>query len=87
MSAEDFADSQTVFQIGVPPRRIDLLCSIEPVAFDEAWATRATLHLDDLDVLVIGMKALLANKAASNRLQDRADAEALGALVTRTRRR
>jgi len=81
VSAEDFADSQTVFQIGVPPRRVDLLCSIEPVAFDEAWAARETLHLDDLDVPVISAQALLANKEASDRLQDQADAEVIRGLL------
>lgn len=87
VTVEDFTDSQTVFQIAVPPRRVDLLCSIEPVAFDEAWAGRETLHLNDLDVPVISAQALLANKEASDRLQDQADAEALRALLGRTRRR
>jgi hypothetical protein len=36
VTPDNFADPRTVFQIGVPLRRIDLLCSIEPVAFDEA---------------------------------------------------
>jgi hypothetical protein len=86
VTADDFADPQTVFQIGVPPRRVDLLCSIEPVAFDQAWAARETLHLDDLDVPVIGLRGLLANKEASDRLQDRADAEVIRGLLTRSRK-
>jgi hypothetical protein len=86
VTADDFADPQTVFQIGVPPRRADLLCSVEPVAFDQAWATREVLHLEDLDVPVIGLKALLANKEASARLQDQADAEVIRDLLKRSRK-
>ena len=69
------------------PHGDGLLCSIEPVAFDEAWTGRETLPLDDLRVPVISAEALLANKEASDRLQDQADPEALRALLKRPPRR
>ncbi len=87
LTADDFADPQTVFQIGVPPRRVDLLCSVEPVDFDIAWAGREVLRLDDLEVPVIGLRALLANKGASTRLQDQADAEVIRALLGKPARK
>ena len=36
-----------VFQIGLPPRRIDLLTSIANVEFDEAWwpAPQIMIHV------------------------------------------
>ena len=75
-----------MFQIGVPPRRVDIVCSIEGVAFDEAWADREILRLDEVGVPVIGLEALLANKEATGRLQDRADAEVIHALLKRRAR-
>lgn len=33
----DFARPGLVYQIGLPPRRIDLLTEISGVSFDEAW--------------------------------------------------
>jgi hypothetical protein len=77
VTADDFADPRTVFQIGVPPRRVDVVCSIEGVAFDAAWGDREILRLDEVDVPVIGLEALLANKEATGRLQDQADAEVI----------
>ena len=38
LSVEDLKSPDTVFQIGVAPRRIDLLTSIDGVEFDDAWA-------------------------------------------------
>jgi hypothetical protein len=83
VTADDLADPRTVFQIGVPPRRVDLVCSIEGVAFEKAWAGRKTLRLDELQVPVIGLEAMLVNKEATGRLQDQADAEVIRALLKR----
>jgi hypothetical protein len=86
LTAEDLADPRTVFQIGVPPRRVDVVCSIEGVAFDAAWSDREILRIDEVDVPVIGLEALLANKEATGRLQDQADAEVIHALLKRRAR-
>ena len=42
----DFARSGTVYQIGLPPRRIDVLTEISGVTFDEAWASRVMAEVD-----------------------------------------
>ena len=65
----------TVFQIGVAPNRIDLLTSIDAVAFDETWTSRITVRIEGLDVPVIGREHLLRNKRATGRPRDLADAE------------
>jgi hypothetical protein len=51
VTAEDLANRNTVFQIGVPPRRVDLVCSIDGVDFATAWADRETRHLVDPSAL------------------------------------
>jgi hypothetical protein len=81
LTVANFADRHSVFQIGVPPRRVDLVCSIDGVDFAAAWADRETLHLDELNVPVIGLRAMLANKESTGPLQDLADAEVIRALL------
>ena len=75
ISVEDFLKSDTVFQIGVAPRRIDLLTSISGVEFEVAWAQRKITRLDDqIEVAVLGREQLLINKLASGRPKDLLDA-------------
>ncbi len=71
--AADFAQPGAVYQIGLPPRRIDLLTEISGVTFDEAWASRATAEVEGRTVSFIGREALIKNKEASGRLKDAAD--------------
>ena len=40
ITADDFTKDDVVFQIGVVPRRIDILTSVSGVGFDEAWPER-----------------------------------------------
>jgi hypothetical protein len=74
---KDFATPGLVYQIGLPPRRIDILTEISGVSFDEAWGSRELADLDGLSVPFLGREALLANKRASGRLKDLADVERL----------
>jgi hypothetical protein len=50
----DLTRDGTVFQLGVPPRRIDFLTSIDGVKFEDAWPQRLTSRFEDLEVTVIG---------------------------------
>jgi hypothetical protein len=70
---DDFARPGLVYQIGLPPRRIDLLTEISGLSFDEAWASRQPAELDGRTVHFIGREALLTNKKASGRPKDLAD--------------
>ncbi len=73
----DLIRSDTVIQLGVAPRRIDLLTSIDGVEFDEAWSGRIEITIDDLRVPVIGRAHLIRNKRAVGRPQDLADVSRL----------
>ena len=77
VTADDFAQSGTVYQIGLPPRRIDVLTEISGVTFDEAWASRVMAEVDGRSVGFIGRAALLRNKEAAGRPKDIADAARL----------
>src|SRR5689334_11092308 len=40
ISQVDFEKPGTIYQIGLPPRRIDILTEISGVSFEEAWSSR-----------------------------------------------
>ena len=77
VSVEDFADEDTVFQIGVEPVRIDILPGISGVEFDAAWARRIRAEYADVAVSLISRDDYVANKSASGRPHDLRDIEAL----------
>ena len=77
VTEEDFVRSGMVVQIGVTPRRIDLLTAIDGVEFDEAWRDRIEVEIDGLRVPVISREHLLRNKRATGRTKDAADARRL----------
>jgi hypothetical protein len=65
VTAADFTQPGAVYQIGLPPRRIDVLTEISALTFDEAWASRITAEIDGRTVSFIGREALLKSKEAS----------------------
>jgi hypothetical protein len=77
VKAADFAAYDGVLQIGLPPRRIDILNRADGITFEEAVAERACFTLDGRTIPVIGRAALLKNKRAAGRPQDIADVEAI----------
>jgi hypothetical protein len=74
----DFGRPDRVVQVGLPPRRIDILTSISGVVFEDAWPDRVTHETEGLSVPFLGRDALVRNKRASGRAKDLADLEALG---------
>jgi len=79
-SSSDLTTPDTVLQIGVPPRRIDVLTGITGVTFAAAWAGRIEQELAGMRLPVLGRDALVANKRATARRKDLSDLEALGEL-------
>ena len=77
LTREDLVSPEIVFQVGLPPRRIDILTSISGVDFDTAWSNRTTLRISGMDLPFIGRGDLLANKRAAGRPKDIADVWAL----------
>lgn len=73
----DFASYDGELQIGLPPRRIDLINRADGITFDEAVAAGDGFELAGRQIPVIGFDALIKNKRASARPQDLADVAAL----------
>ena len=77
LTTDDLSKAGTVFQIGVPPLRIDLMTAIDGVDFTEAWPDRFSTSFGGVPVFVISRHHLITNKRTAARLQDLADVERL----------
>jgi hypothetical protein len=77
LTEADLQTPDTVFQMGVPPRRIDLLTSLTGLEFEQAWADRVEGRFGELLCPYIGRDALIRNKRALGRPRDLADLELL----------
>jgi predicted nucleotidyltransferase len=77
LQAADFLVPDQIIQLGYPPSRIDLLTSIPGVTFDECYASRVEVKIDEVTVNFIDLEHLKKSKKASGRLQDLADVENL----------
>ena len=73
LTIDDLAKPDTVFQIGLPPARVDILSGISGVTFEEAWPRRMTVTLEGLDVAVLSRDDFIANKRAAGRPKDLLD--------------
>jgi hypothetical protein len=75
IQATDFCSPGTLYQIGLPPRRIDVHTAISGVDFETAYSTRVFSK----NLPFIGRDALLTNKRAAARPKDLVDVEQLEA--------
>lgn len=77
LTAADLEAEGTIYQVGVPPNRIDVITTVDGVEFADAWGDRCDVEIDGLTVPVIGRRALIANKRTVARPQDLVDADLL----------
>lgn len=77
LTADDLSKKETIFQIGLPPLRIDIITNIDGVEFEEAWPDRLETSFGDVRAFVISRHHLITNKKTAARLQDLADVQQL----------
>jgi predicted nucleotidyltransferase len=77
VSADLFLAENRVVTLGVPPFRLELLTTISGVTFADCFARRIRAAIDGVDVSLISLADLKANKAASGRLKDLDDLQHL----------
>ena len=80
---DDLTKAGTIFQIGVPPLRIDIITEIDGVEFEDAWPDRLETGFGGVPSFVISRHHLIKNKKTAARLQDLADVEKLEAIENR----
>lgn len=69
-----------VAYLGVPPVRVDILRTVDGVDTEAVLSRTVIVVIDGLAIPVINLDDLIANKLASGRPQDLADAAALEAI-------
>lgn len=74
ITEETFLEQNIVYQIGVAPRRIDVLTHIDGVDFQNAFKNKRVIELEGLTIPIISKEDLLKNKLATGREKDRLDA-------------
>jgi hypothetical protein len=80
LTQADLAREGTVFQIGVAPRRIDVITTASGLRFEETFSRSTVVEVEGLRVHVPSVADLIRNKRATGRTKDLADAEALETL-------
>ena len=77
LTREDLQTDGTIFQIGVAPRRVDIITAASGLQFEETFERSLAMDIEGIEVHVPSVDDLICNKRASGRTKDLADAEAL----------
>jgi hypothetical protein len=82
ITKEDLQKDGTIFQIGVAPRRIDIITAASGLQFENTYQNSILVNIEGIDVRIPSIDDLIINKKATGRTKDLADAEALESLNT-----
>ena len=77
LNENDFAGEGIIFQIGVAPRRIDIMTQIDGVTYDEADEDKIVVEVEELKLTVLSLDKLIKNKMSTGREKDELDAKYL----------
>ena len=82
LTKEDLQKEGTIFQIGVAPRRIDIITAASGLQFEETYGRSLSVKIEGIEVHIPSIDDLIRNKRAMGGTKDLADAEALESLKT-----
>lgn len=77
IQADEFSNEGIIFQIGVIPRRIDIITKIDGVTYEEADEDKIIVEIEGLKLPVISLEKLIKNKIAAGRDKDKLDIKTL----------
>jgi len=77
LTGKTFMEKGIVFQIGIAPRRIDLITHIDGVDFSDAYPSRKTIIIEGLNLPFISKENLIQNKKSTGRDKDLVDVKHL----------
>jgi len=77
IEVNDFANEGIVFQIGVTPRRIDIITHLDGVSFDEADEDKIIVEVEGLKLPILSFDKLIKNKLSTGRERDELDVKLL----------
>jgi hypothetical protein len=72
-----FLKEKQIIRMGLPPLRIEIITTISGVSFEDCYKERTIDTVDEIEVNIISLKYLKANKKASGRYKDLDDLEHL----------
>lgn len=87
LSTDDFINPDSVFQMGQPPYRVDILNAIAGLKFANAYKRRIQTVVDGMELSFLSRSDLIKNKRATGRKKDLGDVEHLQKLPKRKTRR
>ncbi len=73
ITEETFAEKGIVFQIGVAPRRIDIITHVDGVEFNDAYQDKEEVEIENLKIPFLSKINLIKNKKATGREKDNLD--------------
>ena len=73
----DFTQQGYIYQMGVPPFRVDILMSLRGLSFEQAWQRRDVETIDGVSIPFLSKDDLIESKLAAGRPQDLLDVESL----------
>jgi hypothetical protein len=77
ITVNDFANEGIVFQIGVTPRRIDIITHLDGVLFGEADEDKVIVEVEGLKLPILSFDKLIKNKLSTGRERDELDVKLL----------
>ena len=77
VSVADFMRPGVVYQMGMPPNRIDILTAVDGLDFAACWPRRVTSTYGDATAHYLAKADLITNKRTVARPQDLEDVRAL----------
>ena len=77
INSETFTEKGIIFQIGIAPRRIDILTFIDGVEFDEAYLNKEEIEVGDIKIPFLSLEHLIKNKESTGREKDILDVKYL----------
>ena len=77
LTQNDLQKEGLIFQIGVAPRRIDIITSVDGLKFEEAFTNSQTIEIEGIPIQVLSIPDLIKNKRSTGRHKDLADVESL----------
>jgi predicted nucleotidyltransferase len=73
LTVEDLTNPVMVYQVGIPPVRIDILMNIGDISFSEAWGHKQSAPFGKEMINIIGLNDLIKAKTSAARRKDKDD--------------
>ena len=77
VTANDFTNTDSIFQLGLAPHRIDILMAVKGLDFQDAWQKRVEAPFEEVRMNLVCKEDLLISEEAAGRPQDLIDAASL----------